>query len=78
MSLLKQQTPIFNSKESVATLVLVSVEAILLSILEGLVVWNHLALVSNCNMDSKGQGIDNIHVFSLFTDFFTQVSVNLI
>ncbi|KAI7876824.1 hypothetical protein K492DRAFT_219705 [Lichtheimia hyalospora FSU 10163] len=57
MSFLLKHTPIFNSNDSVATLVIVSVEAVLLSILEGLVVMNHLALVSNCDMDRKGQGV---------------------
>lgn len=73
MSLLKQ-TPVFKSKDSIATLVLVSVEAILLSILEGLVVMNHLALVSNCNMDRKGQGI----YYTSYTSCYNLCILNLL
>lgn len=51
-----RDNPLFKTKESIATLSVISLECILICILEGLVVKNHLALVSNCQMDSVGQG----------------------
>lgn len=51
-----RDNPIFKTKESIATLSVISLECILICILEGLVVMNHLALVSNCQMDTVGQG----------------------
>ncbi|KAI8367491.1 uncharacterized protein BYT42DRAFT_504323 [Radiomyces spectabilis] len=48
---------LFNHKESLAVLVLISFEAICISILEGLVIKNHLELVSNCQMDNNGKGV---------------------
>ena len=63
-----RDNPLFKTKESIATLSVISLECILICILEGLVVKNHLALVSNCQMDSVGQGIEKknrrIHVLN--------------
>lgn len=47
---------VFKTRESTATLVLITVECILICFLEGFVVMNHLNLVSNCNMDMTGEG----------------------
>ncbi|KAI9313744.1 hypothetical protein BX666DRAFT_1863544 [Dichotomocladium elegans] len=51
------RSPLFKTKFSTAFIVLVTIEAVVLCILEGLVVKNHLALVSNCNLDLNGQGV---------------------
>ncbi|CAO3701766.1 unnamed protein product [Rhizopus stolonifer] len=40
---------IFKSKDSIFTLCLVTFEAIIISILEGIVIMNHLGLVQNCS-----------------------------
>jgi hypothetical protein len=47
---------IFQTRESTLTFALVSFEAVLICILEGMVIKNHLQLVANCSMDLKGQG----------------------
>ncbi|KAI8071381.1 hypothetical protein BC940DRAFT_294323 [Gongronella butleri] len=50
---------ILHNRDFALTLGLVSVECVLICILEGMVVMNHLGLVSNCNMATNvtGQGV---------------------
>ncbi|KAL7325256.1 hypothetical protein PS15p_207766 [Mucor circinelloides] len=52
-----RENPIFKTKESILTISVVTFEAILICILEGIVIMNHLGLVSNCNPDSAGVGV---------------------
>ncbi|KAI8876495.1 hypothetical protein K501DRAFT_298782 [Backusella circina FSU 941] len=52
-----RKNPIFQTKESIFTLSLVSFEAIVICILEGIVVMNHLGLVQNCDLDPTGEGV---------------------
>lgn len=52
-----RENPIFKTKESILTISVVTFEAILICILEGIVIMNHLGLVSNCNPDSAGVGL---------------------
>ncbi|KAI7905071.1 uncharacterized protein BX663DRAFT_501589 [Cokeromyces recurvatus] len=52
-----RENPIFKSKESILTICLVTFEAIVISILEGIVIMNHLGLVQNCDTDSIGEGV---------------------
>jgi hypothetical protein len=49
--------PIFDRKESILTLALISFEAISVCILEGMVIMFHLQLVSNCTLDDMMEGI---------------------
>ncbi|ORX46282.1 hypothetical protein DM01DRAFT_303965 [Hesseltinella vesiculosa] len=48
---------ILRNRDFAYTLGLVSVECVLICILEGMVVMNHLGLVSNCAMDTTGEGV---------------------
>ncbi|KAI8971119.1 hypothetical protein BDB01DRAFT_812406 [Pilobolus umbonatus] len=52
-----RENPVFKTKESILTLSIVSFEAILIIILEGMVIMHHLKLVANCNPTSIGEGI---------------------
>ncbi|KAK4511747.1 RRM domain-containing protein [Mucor velutinosus] len=52
-----RENPIFKTKESIFTISVVTFEAILICILEGIVIMNHLGLVSNCSPDSAGIGV---------------------
>lgn len=52
-----KKNPIFKSKESIFTFGFVSFEAVVISILEGIVIMNHLGLVQNCDPDSAGEGL---------------------
>lgn len=45
-----------KSKESIMTLGLVTFEAIVISILEGMVIMNHLGLVQNCSATVVEEG----------------------
>lgn len=55
--MVSRENPIFKTKESIFTLGLVTFEAIVICILEGIVIMNHLGLVSNCNLDTQGKGM---------------------
>ncbi|KAI9273913.1 hypothetical protein EDC94DRAFT_672683 [Helicostylum pulchrum] len=55
--MVSRENPIFKTKESIFTLGLVTFEAIVICILEGIVIMNHLGLVSNCNPDTQGKGV---------------------
>lgn len=61
-----KSNPIFNSKESIFTLCFVTFEAVVISILEGMVIMNHLRLVSNCNPDTVGHGNDPLKKYISF------------
>ncbi|KAI9473433.1 MAG: hypothetical protein EXX96DRAFT_577920 [Benjaminiella poitrasii] len=52
-----RESPIFKTKESIFTICLVTFEAVTISILEGIVIMNHLGLVQNCRPDSIGEGV---------------------
>ncbi|KAI8087779.1 uncharacterized protein B0P05DRAFT_486985 [Gilbertella persicaria] len=52
-----RENPIFRTKESIMTFSLVLFECIVICILEGIVIMNHLQLVSNCNPDIIGEGV---------------------
>ncbi|KAI9499739.1 hypothetical protein BDB00DRAFT_795403 [Zychaea mexicana] len=52
-----RSNPLFKTNDSIMTIALVSVEAVLICFLEGFVVMNHLQLVSNCSMDRSGEGV---------------------
>lgn len=52
-----RENPIFKTKESIFTIGLVTFEAVVICILEGIVIMNHLGLVSNCNPDTVGIGL---------------------
>lgn len=54
--MVSRDNPIFRTKESIFTIGLVTFEAIVICILEGIVIMNHLGLVQNCNMDLYGKG----------------------
>ncbi|KAI8090525.1 hypothetical protein BDF21DRAFT_333640 [Thamnidium elegans] len=55
--MVSRENPIFKTKESIYTLGLVTFEALVICILEGIVIMNHLGLVSNCNVDTQGKGV---------------------
>lgn len=48
---------IFSSIDSIITFALVCIEAVLICFLEGFVVNNHLALVSNCQVNNTPAGL---------------------
>ncbi|KAI8970208.1 hypothetical protein BDF20DRAFT_889890 [Mycotypha africana] len=52
-----KDSPLFRSKESSVIICLVTFEAFIISILEGMVIMHHLGLVQNCNPDSAGIGV---------------------
>lgn len=54
--MVSRENPIFKTKESMFTIGLVTFEAIVICILEGIVIMNHLGLVQNCAMDKHGKG----------------------
>lgn len=47
---------IFKTKASTYTFCLVTCEAIIISILEGMVIMNHLGLVQNCTTTQREEG----------------------
>lgn len=53
---ISRENPIFKTKESIFTLGLVTFEAIVICILEGIIIMNHLGLVQNCAPDVAGMG----------------------
>lgn len=57
--LVSKENPIFKSKDSICTISLVTFEAVVICILEGIVIMNHLGLVQNCNVDRAGKGKKN-------------------
>jgi hypothetical protein len=56
MSNFLSKSPIFKTRESTLTFSLICLEAVLVCFLEGFVVMNHLALVSNCNLTTAATG----------------------
>lgn len=56
MSSVNKISTILKNRDFAITLGLVSVECILISLLEGFVVMNHLKLVGNCQMTPVGNG----------------------
>ncbi|CAO3610813.1 unnamed protein product [Cunninghamella echinulata] len=54
---MSKYTSLFRNRDFAWTLGLVVTECILISILEGMVVMNHLRLVSNCQLNSTGHGV---------------------
>jgi hypothetical protein len=58
-----RENPIFKTKESIFTIGLVTFEAVIICILEGIVIMNHLGLVSNCNPDNVGIGLTDLNRF---------------
>lgn len=54
--MVSKENPIFKSKDSICTISLVTFEAVVICILEGIVIMNHLGLVQNCNVDRAGKG----------------------
>ncbi|KAI7862719.1 hypothetical protein BDF14DRAFT_1735477 [Spinellus fusiger] len=52
-----KNSPVFATRDSIITLSLVTVECIVISILEGFVIKWHLALTSNCALDMTGEGV---------------------
>ncbi|KAI9319350.1 hypothetical protein BX666DRAFT_1854402 [Dichotomocladium elegans] len=52
-----RDSPLFKTRESTITFTLICLESILICFLEGFVVMNHHALVSNCAMDIVGKGV---------------------
>jgi hypothetical protein len=69
-----RKNPIFQTRESIFTLSLVSFEAIVICILEGIVVKNHLGLVQNCALDPTGEGkkFPPSFIFFFFANFCIQ------
>jgi hypothetical protein len=57
-----RENPIFRSRDSILTISLVTFEAIVICILEGIVIMNHLGLVQNCNPDQAGIGTHTIAI----------------
>lgn len=55
--MVSRENPIFKTKESIFTISLVTFEAVIICILEGIVIMNHLGLVQNCDLDKQGKGI---------------------
>lgn len=51
-----KENGVLKSKESIMTLGLVTFEAIVISILEGMVIMNHLGLVQNCSATIVEEG----------------------
>jgi hypothetical protein len=58
---MSSKNPIFRTKDSIFTLCFVTFEAVIISILEGMVIMNHLRLVSNCHPDTIGEGLTFHH-----------------
>ena len=52
-----RENPIFKTKESIFTISIVTFEAVIICILEGIVIMNHLGLVQNCKTDAHGNGL---------------------
>lgn len=57
MSNFFSNSPIFKTRESTLTFSLITLEAVLVCFLEGFVVYNHLALVSNCSLTTAASGM---------------------
>ncbi|CAO3658651.1 unnamed protein product [Rhizopus stolonifer] len=52
-----QESYLFKTKESTLTFSLVTCEAIIIAILEGMIIMNHLGLVQNCSATSVEDGV---------------------
>lgn len=67
-----RENPIFRTKDSIFTISLVTFEAVIICILEGIIIMNHLGLVQNCNPDAAGRGTykDNLNLIILFISIF--------